>query len=139
MARTLISSPSFLGTPIPSLSRHGFHHLPQRRLITTKVKFSFNDLPPIHSFDHSFDLTAIVSRTESLFYTLADAATVAVDSTGASSASADSTVQKSGGWFGFISDAMEVVLKVNLKVEVVWLGAALTLELMFEFCCVRYM
>ncbi|KAM7496566.1 hypothetical protein LguiA_020980 [Lonicera macranthoides] len=112
MARTLISSPSFLGTPIPSLSRHGFHHLPHRRLITTKVKFTLNDLPPIHSFDSSFDLSAIVSRTESLLYTLADAATVAVDSAGAASGSADSTVQKSGGWFGFISDAMEVVLKV---------------------------
>ncbi|KAJ0509502.1 putative membrane insertase YidC/ALB3/OXA1/COX18, membrane insertase YidC/Oxa1 [Helianthus annuus] len=45
-------------------------------------------------------------------YTLADAA-VAVDAAGTGSAeSAVTTVQKSGGWFGFISDAMEVVLKV---------------------------
>ena len=45
-------------------------------------------------------------------YTLADAA-VAVDSAASVSGdSATSTVQKSGGWFGFISDAMEVVLKV---------------------------
>lgn len=46
-------------------------------------------------------------------YTLADAA-VAVDSAsgGAVAASGDATAQKSGGWFGFISEAMEVVLKV---------------------------
>lgn len=111
MAKTLISSPSFIGTPL----RHGLQTLPQRRLLTTTVKFSFNDLPPIQSFDSSIDLGAIVSRTESLLYTLADAA-VAVDSAasgGAVPASADSTVQKSGGWFGFISEAMEVVLKVK--------------------------
>ena len=44
-------------------------------------------------------------------YTLADAA-VAVDSGGSAGDSAATTVQKSGGWFGFISDAMEFVLKV---------------------------
>lgn len=48
-------------------------------------------------------------------YTLADAA-VAVDATGSGGSGAGdsvtTTVQKSGGWFGFISDAMEVVLKV---------------------------
>lgn len=47
-------------------------------------------------------------------YTIADAA-VSVDSAsgGTVSSSADAAaVQKNGGWFGFISDAMEVVLKV---------------------------
>ncbi|XP_059660723.1 inner membrane protein PPF-1, chloroplastic [Cornus florida] len=113
MARTLISSPAFIGTPLPSLSRHGLYNLPQRRLITTRVKFSFQGLPPIQSLDSSFDFSSIASRAEGLLYTLADAA-VAVDSAagGTASGSTDATVQKSGGWFGFISDAMEVVLKV---------------------------
>ncbi|KAL0436556.1 UNVERIFIED_CONTAM: Inner membrane protein PPF-1, chloroplastic [Sesamum radiatum] len=104
MARTLISSPAFLGTPLPSLSRHGF--LPQGRPITTRVKFSLHHLPPVH---HSVDFNAIIERAESLLYTLADAAVVADGGVGASASPAS---QKSGGWFGFISDAMEVVLKV---------------------------
>ncbi|KAK1398563.1 Inner membrane protein PPF-1, chloroplast [Heracleum sosnowskyi] len=106
MAKTLISSPSFTTTPL----RHGLHTLPQRRFVSTRVNFSLNELPPIHS---SVDLSAIVSRTERLLYTLADAA-VAVDAAagGDVAASGDAAVQKSGGWFGFISEAMEVVLKV---------------------------
>ncbi|KAK1400812.1 hypothetical protein POM88_000417 [Heracleum sosnowskyi] len=104
MAKTLISSPSF------TTIRHGLHTLPQRRFVSTRVNFSLNELPPIHS---SVDLSAIVSRTERLLYTLADAA-VAVDAAAAGdvAASGDAAVQKSGGWFGFISEAMEVVLKV---------------------------
>ncbi|KAI8013753.1 hypothetical protein LOK49_LG05G01209 [Camellia lanceoleosa] len=105
MAKTLISTPSFTGTPLLP-SRHGLRTLPHRRLISTRVKLSFHELPPIHSFDSSFDFNAIASRAESLLYTLADAS-VAVDS-----ASGDAAVQKNGGWFGFVSDAMEVVLKV---------------------------
>ncbi|XAR59005.1 hypothetical protein NMG60_11014616 [Bertholletia excelsa] len=110
MAKTLIFSPSFLGSPLPSLSRHGLHTLPQRRFVSTKVKFSFHELPPVHSLDSSFDFNAIVNRAEDILYTLADAA-VAVDPA-ASGEAASAPVQKSGGWFGFISDAMEVVLKV---------------------------
>lgn len=111
MAKTLISSPCFVGTPLRL--RHGLRTLPQPRLVSTRVNFSFNNLPPIQSLDASLDFTAIVSRAESLLYTLADAA-VAVDpaSGGAAAASGDSTVQKAGGWFAFISDAMEAVLKV---------------------------
>ncbi|XP_057488379.1 inner membrane protein PPF-1, chloroplastic-like [Actinidia eriantha] len=107
MAKTLISSPSFAGTPLPSLYRHGFHSLPRRRLVTTRVKLSLHELPPIHSFDSSIDFSAIVSRAESLIYTIADAA-VTADPT----ASGGAATQKNGGWFGFISEAMEVVLKV---------------------------
>ncbi|XP_050936366.1 inner membrane protein PPF-1, chloroplastic isoform X2 [Cucumis melo] len=110
MAKTLISSSPFVGSSLPSLSRH----VPLRRHLTTRVNFSFHELPPIHSFHSSFDFPAIFSRAEGLLYTLADAA-VAVDSTvsgGATSTSPDITVQKNGGWFGFISEAMEVVLKV---------------------------
>lgn len=106
MAKTLVSSPSFLGTPLLSFSRRGV--LPRGRHISTRVKFSLHQLPPI---DHSIDLSAIVERAESLLYTLADAA-VAAD--GGAVASDSAAVQKSGGWFGFISDAMEVVLKVML-------------------------
>lgn len=47
-----------------------------------------------------------------MLYTLADAA-VAVDAGTTSASDTAATAQKSGGWFGFISDAMEVVLKVN--------------------------
>ncbi|KAL2487772.1 inner membrane protein PPF-1 [Forsythia ovata] len=108
MARTLISSPSFLGIPCPS----SFHRRlpPQSRRISTKLKYSLHEIPPIHYLDNSIDFNAIFSRAEGLLYTLADAA-VAVDG-GTASESATDAAQKSGGWFGFISDAMEVVLKV---------------------------
>ncbi|GKV50186.1 hypothetical protein SLEP1_g56899 [Rubroshorea leprosula] len=109
MARTLISSSPFIGTGLPSsISRHGRNTLSPRRLATTtRVRVSFNEIPPIHSFDSSsVDFQAMISKAESLLYTLADAA-VAVDS-----AANDAAPQKNGGWFGFISDSMESVLKV---------------------------
>lgn len=71
---------------------------------------SFHGAPPPHGFDSLVDLHGIVSRVEGLLYTLADAA-VATDAT-AAAPDASTAVQKNGGWFGFISDAMEVVLKV---------------------------
>ncbi|KAJ7947671.1 Inner membrane protein ALBINO3, chloroplastic [Quillaja saponaria] len=73
MAKTLISSPPFLGTPFPSTSR---------------------------------------GRTEGLFYTLADATVAADSASSGAAASTDVAAQKNGGWFGFISDSMEYVLKV---------------------------
>jgi YidC/Oxa1 family membrane protein insertase len=110
MAKTLISSPPFIGTPLPS-PRHGFLHT-NRRPVTTRIKLSFHEnLPPINSFDSPVDFSAILTRTEGLLYTLADAAVATADS--ASTSAADAAVQKNNGWFGFISDAMEVVLKVN--------------------------
>ncbi|XP_047330518.1 inner membrane protein PPF-1, chloroplastic [Impatiens glandulifera] len=113
MAKTLLSSPSFLGTPLPSFSKHAFLQSTQRRtrFVQTTVKFSLFDLPPIQSLTHSLDLAAIVTRTESILYTLADAA-VAVDSASGGAVSSDAPPQKSGGWFGFIAEGMEVVLKV---------------------------
>ncbi|KAH9661358.1 Inner membrane protein ALBINO3 [Citrus sinensis] len=117
MTKTLISSPPFVGTPLPSplssLSRHGLHPLPNRRLASTRVRLSFQEIPPILSLDSSIDLNSVFSRTESLLYTLADAA-VSLDSAsgGAASTSADGATQKNGGWFGFISEAMEFVLKI---------------------------
>ncbi|KAL1361745.1 hypothetical protein HN51_010069 [Arachis hypogaea] len=112
MAKTLISSPSFIGTPLPSLYRHRFPHRPAR----LKVNFSLHQIPPIHSLTHSFHFDEVVARAEGLLYTLADAAVATADSaataTGTSTDAAADTVQKNGGWFGFISEAMEFVLKV---------------------------
>lgn len=84
--------------------------------MSTRVKFSLHEIPPIVQLDSSsIDFTSIVTRAESLLYTLADAA-VAADSAsgGAASSSTDAAVQKNGGWFGFISESMEFVLKVIL-------------------------
>jgi len=69
------------------------------------VKFSLHEIPPISSIDHSIDLNEVFTKAESLIYTLADAAVSAAPDAAA-------PAQKNGGWFGFISDAMEVVLKV---------------------------
>ncbi|XP_076946373.1 inner membrane protein ALBINO3, chloroplastic-like [Bidens hawaiensis] len=114
MAKSLISSSSsFTGTPLPSLSRYRGVS-PRTKLISTKVKFSFNGVPtpPFNGGGLTVDFSAIASRAESVLYTLADAA-VAVDAAATGTGdSATATAQKSGGWFGFISDAMEVVLKV---------------------------
>ncbi|KAG6433462.1 hypothetical protein SASPL_105076 [Salvia splendens] len=107
MARILISSPSFFGTRLPSLSRHGI--LPSTRRITTGVNFSLHQLPPT---DH---VSAVVQRAESLLFTLADAAVALDGGAGSSDSATSATTQKSGGWFGFISDAMEVVLKVGKR------------------------
>ncbi|GKF53989.1 inner membrane protein PPF-1, chloroplastic, partial [Tanacetum coccineum] len=115
MAKSLISSPSsFIGTPLTSLTRHNNRLLSNRtKFISTRVKFSYNGIPPL-SEGVNVDFAALVSRAESVLYTLADAAVVAVDGAsggGDTTAATTTTVQKAGGWFGFISDAMEVVLK----------------------------
>ncbi|KAF7823599.1 inner membrane protein PPF-1, chloroplastic [Senna tora] len=118
MAKNIISSSSFIGTPLPpSLSRlrlRAFHHRTQ--VIRTRVKFCFHEIPPIQSITSSFDYNHIVARVEGLLYTLADA-TVAADpavaaAAASGSSSADAAVQKNGGWFGFVSEGMESVLKV---------------------------
>ncbi|WCJ41210.1 Membrane protein insertase YidC [Euphorbia peplus] len=113
MAKTLISSPSFIHAPLPSFSRHGIHTLPYRRFISTRVKFSLNEIPPITHLDYSsIDFASVITRAEGFLYTLADAAVVAVDPAVDATGSTDVAVQKSGGWFGFISDGMEFVLKI---------------------------
>ncbi|GMN24249.1 hypothetical protein TIFTF001_000493 [Ficus carica] len=115
MAKILISlsSPPFVGAPLPSLSRHG-PYLPSRKLLTSRVRVSLHEIPPIHSFDSALDFNAIATRAESLLYTLADAAVSADAASGASTdaAAAAAAAQKNGGWFGFISESMEFVLKV---------------------------
>ncbi|KAL6200161.1 hypothetical protein ACLB2K_029943 [Fragaria x ananassa] len=116
MAKTLLSSTPFIGTSLPSLSRRVSYTLPYHRagngLVATRIKFSLHDVPPINPFDSGVDLSALYTRAEGLLYSLADAA-VAVDPSvsGAGDAAVD-VPQKSGGWFGFISDSMEFVLKI---------------------------
>ncbi|KAF9597555.1 hypothetical protein IFM89_019569 [Coptis chinensis] len=118
MAKTVLSSSPFLNSPqFPLLPRHGqskYSILTTPKRLShngTRVRMSFNGLPtpPIQSFE-SIDFEGMVRRAECLLYTLADAAVVTADSTG--SGSDGVAAQKGGGWFGFISDAMEVVLKV---------------------------
>ncbi|KAK9940466.1 hypothetical protein M0R45_017127 [Rubus argutus] len=119
MAKTLISSTPFIGTSLPSLSRRVSYAFPYHRsagngLVTTRIKFSLHDVPPINPFESGVDLSALYSRAEGLLYTLADAA-VAVDPTSSAAGSGDAAVdaaQKNGGWFGFISEGMEFVLKI---------------------------
>ncbi|WOL14891.1 inner membrane protein PPF-1, chloroplastic-like [Canna indica] len=113
MAKALVASPSsFLAVPLPSLPRHGRFGFPlyRPRRADTRIRMSFQEIPPLHGADSLAHLHGIVSRVEGLLYTLADAAVAADPS--APAAEASTAVQKSGGWFGFISDAMEVVLKV---------------------------
>ncbi|KAJ6345122.1 hypothetical protein OIU78_007910 [Salix suchowensis] len=111
MARTLLSSPPFIAASLPSLCRHTL--TTNRRFISTRIKASLHDsIPPIHHhLDSSIGFTSIISRAEGFLNTLADAA-VAVDSAASTTSTDPSAAQKSGGWFGFISDGMEFVLKV---------------------------
>ncbi|KAM0953561.1 putative membrane insertase YidC/ALB3/OXA1/COX18, membrane insertase YidC/Oxa1 [Dioscorea sansibarensis] len=113
MTKSLISSSlSFLSSPLlPPSPRHGGRGFPlyRPRRTITRVKMSFQEISPLHSFDPFADLQGIVSRAEGLLYTLADAAVVADPS---AATAANDAAQKNGGWFGFISETMEVVLKV---------------------------
>ncbi|XP_008784520.2 inner membrane protein PPF-1, chloroplastic [Phoenix dactylifera] len=114
MAKSLISSPSsFFASPLPPLPRQGRPGLPlyRPRRVDTRVRLSFHEIPPPHGLDSFVDVSGIVSRVEGLLYTLADAA-VAADPSSTGAAAATTPAQKNGGWFGFISEAMEVVLKV---------------------------
>ncbi|XP_077232871.1 inner membrane protein PPF-1, chloroplastic-like [Tasmannia lanceolata] len=113
--KTLISSSSFLSTPPPSLSRPSHQRLSffRPRKIKTKIKFSFNEIPPHHDLDPSIiDFHGIFTRAEGLFYTLADSAVATAEFSSGVVGSSEGAAQKNGGWFGFISETMEVVLKV---------------------------
>ncbi|KAE8733754.1 Inner membrane protein PPF-1 [Hibiscus syriacus] len=114
MARTLISSQPFICTSLPSseiFRRCGLCVLPKRRLASTGVRLSFSEIPPITSLNSSVDFQVLFTKTESFLYTLADAA-VAVDPAATAAGSTDAAAQKNGGWFGFIAESMEFVLKV---------------------------
>ncbi|PKA56403.1 Inner membrane protein ALBINO3, chloroplastic [Apostasia shenzhenica] len=113
MASPLVFSPAnYLGTPLPlrkSCAHLGFP-LTKLRRVGARARMSLGDLPPPDGLDSVVDFPGIVAKAERFLYTLADAA-VAVDPSASSSGAADAA-QKNGGWFGFVSDAMEVVLKV---------------------------
>ncbi|XP_074295098.1 inner membrane protein PPF-1, chloroplastic-like [Silene latifolia] len=103
MAKTLISSSPFTGSKFHDNKLFCLSH--RSKFVRTRVNFSFQQLPPIDHHSIDVELNAVFAKAESLIYTLADAAV---------SASPDNVAPavKSGGWFGFISDAMEVVLKI---------------------------
>jgi YidC/Oxa1 family membrane protein insertase len=73
----------------------------------------------LHGLDSVGGLQAALESAEAAFYTLADAAVVAADAAagggaGEAGEQAAAAVQKNGGWFGFIAEALEVVLKVMI-------------------------
>ncbi|KAI4383846.1 hypothetical protein MLD38_009642 [Melastoma candidum] len=112
MARTFLisSTPRFVGTPLlPSLPRVPTRS--SRRHSSTGLCLALhNGIPPVPP--SPVDLADAWGRVECLLYTLADAAVVATDAASGGADAGASAAQKNGGWFGFISDAMEVVLKV---------------------------
>ncbi|KAH9607783.1 hypothetical protein KSS87_022432 [Heliosperma pusillum] len=110
MAKTLISSSPFTGTLLPSKKLYSISHRSSNKFVSTRVNFSLQQIPPIIHQSIDVDLNSVFSRVESLLYTLADAAVAVAPDAG--TGAADGAPVKSGGWFGFISDAMEVVLKV---------------------------
>uniref|UniRef100_A0A0E0JE40 Membrane insertase YidC/Oxa/ALB C-terminal domain-containing protein n=1 Tax=Oryza punctata TaxID=4537 RepID=A0A0E0JE40_ORYPU len=97
-----------LPLPLPSLRRHGGRRASACRV----VRASLHGLDSIGGLD----LHAALERAEAALYTLADAAVVAADAAagggGGGGGEAGAVAQKNGGWFGFISEALEVVLKV---------------------------
>ncbi|CAA6654946.1 unnamed protein product [Spirodela intermedia] len=117
MTSLLVSSSSYFLAPLinsPASHGHG-RSLPLGRIrrLDTRVRLSFQEIPPVQGFESFGDIQGIIARAEGMVYALADAAVAADPS--ASGVATDAAVKKSGGWFGFISDAMEVVLKVYTK------------------------
>ncbi|CAA7389661.1 unnamed protein product [Spirodela intermedia] len=114
MTSLLVSSSSYFLAPLinsPASHGHG-RSLPLGRIrrLDTRVRLSFQEIPPVQGFESFGDIQGIIARAEGMVYALADAAVAADPS--ASGVATDAAVKKSGGWFGFISDAMEVVLKI---------------------------
>ena len=109
MAARIVPSVSFVASPL-SPPRHHPRLLslplfnPQR--LSTRVRVSFHEIPPPHEIASLADLNGILDKAEGMLYALADAD--------------PAVVQKSGGWFAFIADAMEVVLKVILSFRLKW-------------------
>ncbi|XP_020580739.1 inner membrane protein PPF-1, chloroplastic-like [Phalaenopsis equestris] len=113
MAKSLAIYPAyFLPTPLTLNPRHGRQRFPLSRpqRAGVRVRMSLGEFPHPNGFDSLFDLERISSRMEGLLFTLADAVVAADPSTSDTAAAA--AAQKNGGWFGFISEAMEIVLKV---------------------------
>jgi len=121
MAKALLSSSS---SPLPALPRASSGGaaglLPplrlrpgvRRRAAACAVRAGLHGLDSLGG-PH---LQAALERAEAALYTLADAAVVAADAAagGGDAGQAAAEAQKNGGWFGFISEALEVVLKVMI-------------------------
>ncbi|CAL4951531.1 unnamed protein product [Urochloa decumbens] len=115
MAKALLSSsllPSLpraaggAARPLPLLPPLGLRTGGRRRAGSCAVRAGLHGLDSLAG-PH---LQAALERAEAALYTLADAAVVAADA--ATGGDAAQAAQKNGGWFGFISEALEVVLKV---------------------------
>ncbi|KAJ3693675.1 hypothetical protein LUZ60_009155 [Juncus effusus] len=106
MAKSLIFMPLSPHVRLFS-SAHQFS-APSRgfRRASLKVKLSLNDMVTPSDLGH------IGERIEGLVYTLADAAVAVAGDSVAGSVGDDVAKKSNGGWFGFISEAMEVVLKI---------------------------
>ncbi|KAI4373475.1 hypothetical protein MLD38_011597 [Melastoma candidum] len=111
MSNALISSPPrFLVTPLPPSIPRLRPSFPGRSLDPYRIRLGLHDgIPPV---DSSPGLSEVWSRVEGILYTLADGAVAVGDAVSGGSDAVTETAQKNGGWFGFISDAMEIVLKV---------------------------
>ncbi|RCV24665.1 hypothetical protein SEVIR_5G101800v4 [Setaria viridis] len=119
MAKALLSSSSSLLPALPRAGGAGAASLlpplrlrrgGRRRAAACAVRAGLHGLDSLAG-PH---LQAALERAEAALYTLADAAVVAADAAagGGDAGEAVTAVQKNGGWFGFISEALEVVLKV---------------------------
>lgn len=80
---------------------------PKPGLTLPKVK---SNLPHLESLDAG----DLINRAEGFLYTIADSSA----SSSVIGAAADTTAQKNGGWFGFVSKAMVFILKVTEIVSV---------------------
>ncbi|KAJ1282584.1 hypothetical protein BS78_03G063700 [Paspalum vaginatum] len=116
MAKALLSSSS--SSLLPSLPRAARPLLlPPLRLRRGRRAAACAVRAGLHGLDSLAGphLQAVLERAEAALYTLADAAVVAADAAAGGDAgkeAAAAAVQKNGGWFGFISEYLEVVLKV---------------------------
>ncbi|KAL6847911.1 hypothetical protein ACP4OV_022039 [Aristida adscensionis] len=124
MAKALLSSSS--SSLLPSLPRAtaGAPRLPSLRALRRggrRGAVACRVRAGLHGLESAAgpQLQAALERAEAALYTLADAAVAAADAAaggagggGDAEQAAAAAVQKNGGWFGFISDALEVVLKV---------------------------
>ncbi|CAO2204627.1 unnamed protein product [Urochloa humidicola] len=119
MAKALLSSsllPSLpraaggAARPLPLLPPLGMRAGGRRRAASCAARAGLHGLDSLAG-QH---LQAALERAEAALYTLADAAVVAADAAagGGDAGQAAEAAQKNGGWFGFISEALEVVLKV---------------------------
>ena len=114
MAKALLSSPSSLLPALPRASSGGAAGLllplrlrpGRRRAAACAVRAGLHGLDSLGG-PH---LQAALERAEAALYTLADAAVVAADAAagGGDAGQAATAVQKNGGWFGFISEAVAV-------------------------------